>query len=154
MSAPVSALLGGLGHALRLAFAMFREVLRALILGFALSEAVQAMVSKREMSRLLPDASPGRRASPQALGYLLVVLMCGGGAGAVDPCVARRQSPMAAEVPRGPAAASPAEGATAAQGSARGSLRRQGSLLPRSDAAQAASSATLGCTVRPYRRWV
>ncbi len=54
----MSALLGGLGHALSLAFAMFWEILWALILGFALSAAVQAVVSKREMSRLLPDDSP------------------------------------------------------------------------------------------------
>jgi uncharacterized protein len=37
---------------------MFWEILWALILGFALSGAVQAVVSKREMRRLLPDASP------------------------------------------------------------------------------------------------
>jgi hypothetical protein len=50
--------LGGLGHALNLAFAMFWEILWALILGFALSGVVQAVVSKGEMSRLLPDDSP------------------------------------------------------------------------------------------------
>jgi uncharacterized protein len=54
----VSVLLGGLGHALGLAFAMFWEILWALILGFALSGAVQAVVSKGEMTRLLPDDSP------------------------------------------------------------------------------------------------
>jgi uncharacterized membrane protein YraQ (UPF0718 family) len=54
----MSSLLGGLGHALSLAFAMLWEILWALILGFALSAAVQAVVSKREMSRLLPDDSP------------------------------------------------------------------------------------------------
>jgi uncharacterized membrane protein YraQ (UPF0718 family) len=54
----VEAVLGGLGHALSLAFAMFWEILWALILGFALSGVVQAVVSKGEMSRLLPDASP------------------------------------------------------------------------------------------------
>jgi len=37
---------------------MFWEVLWALILGFALSGAVQAVVSKGEMRRLLPDDSP------------------------------------------------------------------------------------------------
>src|SRR5919108_1046678 len=37
---------------------MFWEILWALILGFALSGVVQAVVSKREMSRLLPDDSP------------------------------------------------------------------------------------------------
>src|SRR5438094_7479382 len=34
------------------------EVLWALILGFALSGAIQALVSKREMRRLMPDDSP------------------------------------------------------------------------------------------------
>jgi uncharacterized membrane protein YraQ (UPF0718 family) len=54
----VSAALGAGGHALGLAFAMLWEILWALILGFALSGAVQAVVSKGEMSRLLPDDSP------------------------------------------------------------------------------------------------
>ena len=47
-----------LGHALSLAAAMAWEILWALILGFAISAAVQAVVSKAEMSRLLPDDSP------------------------------------------------------------------------------------------------
>ncbi len=51
-------MLGPIGHALGLAFAMLWEILWALILGFALSGAVQAVVSKAEMSRLLPDDSP------------------------------------------------------------------------------------------------
>jgi uncharacterized membrane protein YraQ (UPF0718 family) len=37
---------------------MFWEILWALILGFAISAAVQAVVSKSEMRRLLPDDSP------------------------------------------------------------------------------------------------
>jgi hypothetical protein len=45
-------------HALSMAFAMFWEILWALILGFALSGIVQAVVSKREMTRLLPNDSP------------------------------------------------------------------------------------------------
>src|ERR1700732_2698186 len=45
-------------EALYMAFAMFWEILWPLILGFALSGVVQAVVSKREMSRLLPDDSP------------------------------------------------------------------------------------------------
>src|SRR5205809_1369348 len=45
-------------RALNLAFGMFWEILWALILGFALSGAVQAVVSKAEMTRLLPDDSP------------------------------------------------------------------------------------------------
>ena len=44
--------------ALSFAFGMFWEVLWALILGFALSGAVHAVVSKGEMRRLLPDDSP------------------------------------------------------------------------------------------------
>jgi uncharacterized protein len=47
-----------LGDALSLAFGMFWEILWALILGFAISAAVQAVVSKEEMRRLLPDDSP------------------------------------------------------------------------------------------------
>jgi uncharacterized membrane protein YraQ (UPF0718 family) len=49
---------GELVQALSFAFGMFWEILWALILGFALSGAVQAVVSKREMRRLLPDDSP------------------------------------------------------------------------------------------------
>jgi uncharacterized membrane protein YraQ (UPF0718 family) len=40
-------------EAVSFAFGMFWEILWALILGFALSGAVQAVVSKREMRRLL-----------------------------------------------------------------------------------------------------
>ena len=42
--------------ALSMAFAMGWEILWALVLGFALSGAVQAVVTKGEMVRLLPDA--------------------------------------------------------------------------------------------------
>src|SRR5436189_3137244 len=49
---------GELVQALSFAFGMFWEILWALILGFALSGAVQALVSKEEMRRLLPDDSP------------------------------------------------------------------------------------------------
>jgi uncharacterized protein len=45
-------------QALSFAFGMTWEVLWALILGFALSAVVQAVVSKREMRQLLPDDSP------------------------------------------------------------------------------------------------
>ena len=41
-----------------MAFAMFWEILWPLILGFFLSAVVQAVVSKSEMKRLLPDDSP------------------------------------------------------------------------------------------------
>ena len=49
---------GELLDALSFAFGMFWEILWALILGFALSGVVQAVVSKREMRRLMPDDSP------------------------------------------------------------------------------------------------
>jgi hypothetical protein len=55
-------------HALRFAFGMTWEVLWALVLGFALSGAVQAVVSKQEMQRLLPDDSPRTLAVASALG--------------------------------------------------------------------------------------
>jgi uncharacterized membrane protein YraQ (UPF0718 family) len=45
-------------HALSFAFAMGWEILWALVLGFTLSGVVQAVVSKGEMSRLLPDSRP------------------------------------------------------------------------------------------------
>src|SRR5437870_11253568 len=46
-----------LGHALWMAFAMLWEILWPLILGFGLSAVVQAVVSKSEMTKLLPDDS-------------------------------------------------------------------------------------------------
>jgi uncharacterized membrane protein YraQ (UPF0718 family) len=55
-------------HALSMAFAMFWEILLALILGFGLSAVVQAVVSKKEMSKLLPDGSPKTLAVASALG--------------------------------------------------------------------------------------
>src|SRR5947207_4432239 len=57
-----------LWRALSFAFGMTWEVLWALILGFALSAAVQAVVSKREMLRLLPDNSPQTLAVASGLG--------------------------------------------------------------------------------------
>jgi uncharacterized membrane protein YraQ (UPF0718 family) len=51
-------ILAEIGDALSFAFGMFWEILWALILGFAISGAVQAVVSKAEMRRLLPDDSP------------------------------------------------------------------------------------------------
>jgi hypothetical protein len=44
-------------HALEMAGIMAWEILWALILGFGLSAVVQAVVSKEEMSSLLPDES-------------------------------------------------------------------------------------------------
>jgi len=57
-----------LGHALWMAFAMFWEILWPLILGFGLSAVVQAVVSKREMTRLLPNDSPKSLAIACGLG--------------------------------------------------------------------------------------
>src|SRR4051794_2597708 len=54
MNSVVSSLL----EALSMAFGMTWEILWALILGFALSALVQAVVTKSEMTRLLPDDSP------------------------------------------------------------------------------------------------
>jgi hypothetical protein len=50
--------LHAIAEALSFAFGMFWEILWALILGFALSGSAQAVVSKGEMRRLLPDDSP------------------------------------------------------------------------------------------------
>ncbi len=47
-----------IGHALIMSFTMAWEILWALILGFSLSAVIQAVVSKEEMSRLLPDDRP------------------------------------------------------------------------------------------------
>src|SRR5205085_10091876 len=57
-----------IGHAFWMAFAMFWEILWALNLGFLLSAIVQAVVSKAEMSRLLPDDSPKTVAKACGLG--------------------------------------------------------------------------------------
>jgi uncharacterized membrane protein YraQ (UPF0718 family) len=60
---------GALFHALGLAFAMCWEILWPLILGFALSAAVQAFVPKREMVRLLGDDSPRSIALASLFGF-------------------------------------------------------------------------------------
>jgi uncharacterized membrane protein YraQ (UPF0718 family) len=57
-----------LADAFSFAFGMFWEILWALILGFALSGAVQAVVSKKEMRRLLPDDSARTLAVATVLG--------------------------------------------------------------------------------------
>ncbi|MBW4025224.1 MAG: permease [Proteobacteria bacterium] len=49
---------GSIGTALSMAFAMGWEILWALVLGFTLSGVVQAVVTKGEMVRLLPNAQP------------------------------------------------------------------------------------------------
>lgn len=64
----MTAILPAVLHALGLAFAMTWEILWALALGFTLSAIVQAVVSKREMTRLLPDDSPRTLAVACGLG--------------------------------------------------------------------------------------
>jgi uncharacterized membrane protein YraQ (UPF0718 family) len=59
---------GALSHALWMAFAMLWEILWPLILGFGLSAVVQAVVSKSEMTNLLPDDSPKSLAIACGLG--------------------------------------------------------------------------------------
>src|SRR3981189_1833872 len=61
-------MIDGLVHALGMAFAMGWEILWPLILGFTLSGVVQAIVSRSEMSRLLPDDRPRSIATALALG--------------------------------------------------------------------------------------
>src|ERR1700682_3355081 len=55
-------------RALGMAFAMGWEILWPLILGFTLSGVVQAIVSRSEMSRLLPDDRPRSIATALGLG--------------------------------------------------------------------------------------
>src|ERR1700745_2976145 len=62
------------GDSLREAFFMFWETLWALILGFALSGAVQAFVSKDQMQRTLGDHRPG--AVARASGFGMVSSSC------------------------------------------------------------------------------
>src|SRR4029453_3150288 len=57
-----------IAEALDFAFAMTWEILWALVLGFALSAVVQAVISKGEMIRLLPDDSPRSLAIACGLG--------------------------------------------------------------------------------------
>jgi uncharacterized membrane protein YraQ (UPF0718 family)/YHS domain-containing protein len=53
-----SHVVSNIGHSLREGFSMFWETLWALVLGFALSGAVQAFVSREEMQRRLGDHRP------------------------------------------------------------------------------------------------
>jgi uncharacterized membrane protein YraQ (UPF0718 family) len=55
-------------HALMMSFGMGWEILWPLILGFALSGAIQAVVSKRQMSKLLPNDKPKTLVIATALG--------------------------------------------------------------------------------------
>ena len=65
---PLATVGGALAHALSIAGGMTWEILWALILGFFLSAVVQAVVSKREITRLLPDDSPRTLAIASGLG--------------------------------------------------------------------------------------
>lgn len=60
--------IAGIEQALWLSFTMFWQILWALILGFTLSGIIQAVVSKAEMGRLLPDDSPQSIAKACGLG--------------------------------------------------------------------------------------
>ncbi len=57
-----------IAHALYTSFSMGWEILWPLILGFGLSGAVQAVVSHRQMSRILPDDKPRTIAIASGLG--------------------------------------------------------------------------------------
>src|SRR5438128_6315670 len=61
-------LVGAVGRALSISFAMTWEILWALMLGFTLSAVVQAVVPKERISRLLPDDSPRTLAVASLLG--------------------------------------------------------------------------------------
>jgi uncharacterized protein len=75
-------MVAAIGHALMMSFTMTWEILWALILGFWLSAIIQAVVSKEEMSRLLPDDSPrtiavacGLGAASSSCSYAAVALV-------------------------------------------------------------------------------
>ena len=61
-------MLAAITHALMMSLTMAWEILWALILGFWLSAVIQAVVSKEEMSRLLPDDSSKSIAIASGLG--------------------------------------------------------------------------------------
>ena len=56
------------GHALWMAFTMLWEIFWGLSLGFLFSAVIEVVVSKSEMSKLLPDASPRSLARATLLG--------------------------------------------------------------------------------------
>lgn len=57
-----------IGHVLWMALVMFWQIFWGLSLGFLLSAVIEVVVSKSEMSRLLPDASPRSIALASLLG--------------------------------------------------------------------------------------
>src|SRR2546425_11108312 len=89
-------LIVALGHALWMAFAMFWEILWPLILGFGLSGVVQAVVSKGEMSSLLPDDSPKSLAIATGLGA--ASSSCSYAAGALARSIFRQGADFTAAV--------------------------------------------------------
>ena len=74
MSAVLAIGLGDVGDSLREGFFMFWETLWALVLGFTLSGAVQAFVSKDQMQRVMGDHRPGSIA--RATGFGMVSSSC------------------------------------------------------------------------------
>ena len=74
MLASISSVVVDLAHGVREGFFMFWETLWALVLGFALSGAVQAFVSKDQMRRRLGDHRPSSVA--RASGYGMVSSSC------------------------------------------------------------------------------
>ena len=77
-------ILASIGNALHMAFAMFWEILWALILGFFLSATVQAVVSKSEMKRLLPVIRRDRSRSRLYWRGFFIVLVRGGRTGPIN----------------------------------------------------------------------
>jgi uncharacterized protein len=65
-------MIDAVGQALSMSLVMGWEILWPLILGFTLSAVVQAVVSHREMSRLLPDDRPRSIGTALALGASMV----------------------------------------------------------------------------------
>ena len=61
-------IVAAVAHALSISFAMTWEILWALILGFALSAVVEAVVSKSQLTKLLPDDSARTLTIAAALG--------------------------------------------------------------------------------------
>jgi uncharacterized protein len=64
----VSDIVHGIGHALQAAGSMTWQITWSLILGFALSAVIEALVSKSTIARLLPDDGPRSLATATGLG--------------------------------------------------------------------------------------
>lgn len=86
------------GHALYMAFAMFWDLLWALILGFLISGMVQAVVSKRKIAEVLGDDKPTTIATACGLGA--ASSSCSYAAVAIDVhCSAKAQSSRRRGIP-------------------------------------------------------